>query len=73
MAHEVEDYAKLLLRNQATCVSTFADRHHDIIETARLMDMYLERGWSTKLCTMPITKYDGFRNKIHTYACSLIP
>jgi len=73
MANKVEDYAKLLLRSQATCVSTTATRHHDIIEAARLMDMYLERGWCNKLCEMPITKYDGFRNKIHTFACSLIP
>jgi hypothetical protein len=72
MAHEVEDYAKLLLRNQATCVTTAATSGHDIIETARLMDMYLERGWCNKLCAMRITKYDGFRNKIHTYACNLL-
>ncbi len=72
MAHEVEDYAKILLRNQGTCLTNRSQRHHDIIETARLMDMYLERGWSNKLLQMPITKYDGFRNKIHTYACNLL-
>jgi hypothetical protein len=72
MAHEVEDYAKLLLRNQATCITTVATRRHDIIETARLMDMYLERGWCNKLYEMPITKYDGYKNKIHNYAISLL-
>jgi hypothetical protein len=72
MANEVEDYAKLLLRNQATCVTTVATRRHDIIETARLMDIYLQRGWSNKLCEMPITKYDGFKNKIHTFAINLL-
>jgi hypothetical protein len=72
MANEVENYAKRLLRNQATCVSTHATRRHDIIETARLMDIYLRRGWSIKLCEMQITKYDGYRNKIHDYAISLI-
>jgi hypothetical protein len=72
MAHEVEDYAKLLLRNQATCITTVATRRHDIIETARLMDMYLERGWCNKLYAMPITKYDGYKNKIHNYAISLL-
>lgn len=72
MANEVEDYAKLLLRNQATCVCTRATSHHDIIETARLMDIYLKRGWTIKLCEMQITKYDGFINKIHIYAVNLI-
>jgi len=73
MANEVEDYAKRLLRNQATCVSTIATRRHDIIEAARLMDIYLERGWSIKLCEMRITKYDGVKNKIHNFAISRIP
>jgi len=72
MAHEVEDYAKLLLRTQTTTVDSRATSHHDIIEAARLMDIYLERGWCNKLCEMPITRYDGFKNKIHTYACSLL-
>lgn len=73
MAQKVEDYAKLLLRNQATCIVTYETSHHEILKTAMLMDMYLKRGWYIKLCTMPITRYDGFRNKIHTYACSLLP
>ena len=73
MAQKVEDYAKLLLFNQATCITTIETRHHILLETAMLMDLYLKRGWSNKLCTMPITRYDGFRNKIHTYACSLLP
>lgn len=73
MAREVEDYAKLLLRNQATCVQSQANRTHDIVEAARLMDTYLARGWCNKLLEMPITKYDGIRNKIHTFACNLLP
>ena len=73
MAQKVEDYAKMLLRSQCTCISTYENRHHDILNTACLMDKYLERGWCNKLLLMPITRYDGFRNKIHTYACSLLP
>lgn len=73
MAQKVEDYAKSLLFNQATCVITHENRHCDILKTARLMDRYLAMGWCNKLLHMPITKYDGFRNKIHDYACSLLP
>ena len=73
MATKVEDYAKQLLRNQATCLTSHATRRHDIMHDACLMDKYLERGWCNKLLQMPITKYDGFRNKIHIYAISLLP
>ena len=73
MAQKVEDYAKSLLRNQATCIVTYETSHHEILKTAMLMDTYLKRGWCMKLMLMPISKYDGFRYKIHTYACSLLP
>ena len=73
MAQKVEDYAKLLLRNQITCVTSYKTSHVEILKTAMLMDMYLERGWCNKLYEMPITKYDGFKNKIHVYAISLLP
>lgn len=73
MAQKVEDYAKSLLFNQATCITTVETRHHVLLNAAMRMDLYLARGWCNKLCRMNITKYDGFRNKIHDYALSLLP
>lgn len=73
MAQKVEDYAKSLLLNQATCVHSYQNDQAEILKTAMLMDIYLKRGWCNKLCEMPIAKQDGFRYKIHNYACSLLP
>lgn len=67
----VEKYAKFLLRGQVTCLCSKEHSHFDILETARLMDRYLQRGWYTKLCDMQITRYDGFKNKIHDFAINL--
>lgn len=72
MAKKVENYAKSLLRSQITCVSNIETSRHDIIETARLMDIYLKRGWHNKLCLMQISRYDGFKFKIHNFAIGLL-
>ncbi len=67
---KVRKYANNLLRNQNTCVGS--RDQINVLRTADLMDVYIQRKWWNKLYTMRITIYDGYLNKIHIFALSII-